>query len=269
MTKIEKNINLDFYNKIAELLRKARKTVVQSVNKTMVYTYFEIGKTIVEEEQKGKIRAEYGKKIIKELSQKLIHEFGKGFSSRNLEQMRKFYLVYGKQVETEKNQKTQTLSAKLDKTDNQYPKFNLSWSHYLFLMGLEDIKERKFYEIEAYNNNWSLRELRRQYDTALYQRLVLSRDKKGMKELSQKGQILEKPEDTVKDPYVLEFLGLPESQKYSETELEQKLIDKLEHFLLELGKGFAFVGRQVRFTFEEEHFRIDLVFYNRLLQCFV
>ncbi len=269
MAKIEKQNNLDFYNKIAELLRKARKNVIQSVNKTMVYTYFEIGKTIVEEEQKGKIRAEYGKKIIKGLSQKLTKEFGKGFSLRNLEQMRKFYLTYGKQIETQKNKKTQTLSAELDKIKNQYPEFNLSWSHYLFLMGIEDIKERTFYEIEAYNNNWSLRELRRQFDSALYQRLILSRDKKSVKELSQKGQILEKPEDSVKDPYVLEFLGLPENKKFSETELEQKLIDKLEHFLLELGKGFTFVGRQVRFTFEDEHFRVDLVFYNRLLQCFV
>jgi len=235
----------------------------------MAYTYFEIGLTIVEEGQKGNVRAEYGKQIIKELSQKLTKEFGKGFSIRNLEQMRKFYLVYGKQVENKSNKKTQTLSAELDKTKKQIPEFNLSWSHYLFLMGLDNIDERKFYEIEAYNNNWSLRELRRQFDTALYQRLVLSRDKKGIKKLSQKGQILEKPADTIKDPYILEFIGLPEDKKYSETELEQKLIDKIEHFLLELGKGFAFIGRQVRFTFEEEHFRIDLVFYNRILQCFV
>ena len=269
MTKIEKNINSDFYSKIAKLLRNARNTVIQTVNKTMVYTYFEIGRTIVEEEQKGEIRAEYGKKIINELSQKLTQEFGKGFSLRNLEQMRKFYLVYGKQIEIKNNKKTQTLSAELDKNKNHFPEFNLSWSHYLFLMGFENIEERKFYEIEAYNNNWSLRELRRQFDTALYQRLVLSRDKKAVKQLSQKGQILEKPEDSVKDPYVLEFLGLPENKKYSETELEQKLIDKIEHFLLELGKGFTFVGRQVRFTFEEEHFSVDLVFYNRLIQCFV
>ena len=269
MTKLERNINLDFYNRIAELLRNARKTVIQTVNKTMVYTYFEIGRTIVEEEQKGKSRAEYGKQITKELSKKLTHEFGKGFSVRNLEQMRKFYLVYGKQIENVDNEKTQTLSAELRKRQKGIPEFKLSWSHYLFLMGLDEINERKFYEIEAYNNNWSLRELRRQYDTALYQRLVLSRDKKSVKKLSQKGQMLEKPEDTIKDPYVLEFLGLPENTKYSETELEQKLIDKLEHFLLELGKGFAFIGRQVRFTFEEEHFRVDLVFYNRILQCFV
>ena len=269
MEQINKYVSLDFYNKVAKLLKNARNKVLQTVNTTMVYTYFEIGKTIVEEEQKGKARAEYGKQIIKKLSQKLATEFGKGFSVRNLEQMRKFYLIYGKQFKNSGNRKTQTLSAELEISNKETPKFNISWSHYIFLIGLEDLKERKFYELEAYNNNWSLRELRRQFDTALYQRLVLSRDKKGIKELSEDGQLLEKPEDTIKDPYVLEFLGLPEDKKYSETELEHKLIDKLEHFLLELGKGFAFIGRQVRFTFEEEHFRVDLVFYNRILQCFV
>jgi predicted nuclease of restriction endonuclease-like (RecB) superfamily len=268
MSKIEK-VNMDFYNKVAELLKEARNSVVRTINKTMVYTYFEIGRIIVEEEQKGKKRAKYGKQIISELSKKLSHEFGKGFSVRNLEQMRKFYLIYGKQLENKDNIKTQTLSAELETTKIKNPNFKLSWSHYLFLMGLDDVNERTFYEIEAYKNNWSLRELRRQFDTALYQILVLSRDKEGVIKLTEKGQILEKPEDTVKDPYILEFLGLPENKKYSETELEQKLIGKLEHFLLELGKGFAFIGRQVRFTFEEEHFRVDLVFYNRVLQCFV
>ena len=269
MSKIERNTQTVFYNRIVDLLKEARKNVIKTVNKTMVYTYFEIGRIIVEEEQQGKQRAAYGKQIIKELSQRLTHEFGKGFSLRNLEQMRKFYLVYGKTIENKSNKKTQTLSAELVKSDKILPEFNLSWSHYIFLMGIDHIEERKFYEIEAHSNNWSLRELRRQYDTALYQRLVLSRDKKGIKKLSKKGQFLENPEDTIKDPYVLEFLGLPENTEYSETELEQKLIDKIEHFLLELGKGFAFIGRQVRFTFEEEHFRVDLVFYNRILQCFV
>lgn len=225
MTKLERNINLDFYNKIAELLKNARSKVIQTVNKTMTYTYFEIGRTIVEEEQKGKVRAEYGKQLIKELSQKLTSEFGKGFSKTNLKQMRQFYLTYSKsQTLSDQSQKTQTLSAELN--EKIYPAFNLSWSHYLFLMGLEDTEERKFYEIEAHKNNWSLRELRRQYDTALYQRLVLSRDKKAVKQLSQKGQILEKPEETVKDPYFLEFLGLLEETKYSETDLEQKIIDR-------------------------------------------
>ncbi len=250
MDTIKPNNESEFYNKVANLLKKARKSVVQTVNKTMVHTYFEIGRMIVEEEQNGKERAEYGKQILKELSKKLNAEFGKGFSQRNLEQMRQFYLVYSK---------TQTVSAE----------FNLSWSHYLKLMRIENEEERKYYQIEAYENNWSLRELQRQFDSALYERLVLSRDKKTVKELSVKGQIIEHPKDTIKDPYILEFIGLPTNSQYSETELEQKIIDKLENFLLELGKGYAFIGRQVRFTFDEKHFRIDLVFYNRLLQCFV
>jgi len=242
------------------LLKEARKTVVQTVNKTMVYTYFEIGRMIVEEEQNGKERAEYGKQILKELSTRLISEFGKGFSVTNLQQMKNFYTIYGKQ---------QTVSAKSEIVTNQNINFKLSWSHYLFLMRIDNLDERKFYEIETIENNWSLRELRRQFDTSLYERLALSRDKKAIKELSEKGQIIEKAKDSLKDPYILEFIGLPENKKYSESELEQKIIDKLEHFLLELGKGFTFVGRQVRFTFDEEHFRVDLVFYNRLLQCFV
>ncbi len=250
MSKIEKNTQTNFYNKVTELLKDARRNVVQAVNKTMVYTYFEIGRMIVEEEQNGKERAEYGKQILKELSSKLNSEFEKGFSLRNLEQMRQFYLTYSK---------TQTLSAE----------FNLSWSHYLKLMRIDNEDERKYYQIEAYENNWSLRELQRQFDSALYERLVLSRDKKAIKELSEKGQVLEKPKDTLKDPYILEFVGLPENSKYSETDLEQGIIDKLEHFLLEFGKGYAFIGRQVRFTFDDKHFRVDLVFYNRLLQCFV
>ena len=147
--------------------------------------------------------------------------------------------------------------------------FQLSWSHYLKLIRIDDENERKFYEIEAVENNWSLRELRRQCDSALFQRLVLSRGKKGIKQLSEKGQVIEKPKETLKDPYILEFVGLSENYKYSETELEQKLIDKLEHFLLELGKGFTFVSRQKRITFDEKHFRIDLVFYNRILKSFV
>jgi predicted nuclease of restriction endonuclease-like (RecB) superfamily len=258
MSEVKRNIQTDFYNKVADLLKEARKSVVQTVNRTMVYTYFEIGRMIVEEEQNGKERAEYGKQILKELSNRLNYEFGKGFSVTNLQQMKSFYTVYGKQ---------QTVSAKseIDKKIN----LQLSWSHYLFLMRIDSLEERKFYEIEAHSNNWSLRELRRQFDTSLYERLVLSRDKKAIKELSEKGQIIETAKDSLKDPYILEFVGLPDNEKYSESELEQKIIDKLEHFLLELGQGFTFVGRQVRFTFDEEHFRVDLVFYNRLLQCFV
>jgi predicted nuclease of restriction endonuclease-like (RecB) superfamily len=266
MNNIEKT-NTDFYTKVAELLREARKSVVRSINKTMVLTYYEIGRIIVEEEQKGKVRADYGKGILKGLSERLKREFGKGFSVDNLENMRRFYLTYSiSETSSRKSnkEKSETVSRIFD---NAY--FQLSWSHYLFLLKIDNLEERKFYEIEAINNNWSIRELRRQFNSALFERLVLSRDKKEIRKLSEKGQIVEKPTDTVKDPYILEFLGLPEEKKYSETELEEKIIDKLEHFLLELGKGFTFVGRQERFTFKEKHFRIDLVFYNRILKCFV
>jgi len=240
----------NFIERIADLLNKARNKIVNTVNQTMVLTYYEIGRMIVEEEQNGKDRADYGKEVIKRLSIKLIADFGKGFSIRNIEQMRQFYKVYAK---------TQTLSAE----------FKLSWSHYLKLMRIDDDKERNFYEIESSKNNWSLRELQRQYDTALYTRLSLSRNQDEIPELSTKGQILQKPKDAIKDPYILEFLGLPDEKSYSENELEQKLIDKLEHFLLELGTGFTFVARQNRISFEEKHFKIDLVFYNRILKCFV
>ncbi|MCK5146925.1 DUF1016 family protein [bacterium] len=255
MSKIRKYAKSDFFDKVAETLKNARISVVQTVNKTMVYTYFEIGRIIVEEQQDGKERAAYGKNIIHELSKRLTSEFGKGFSVDNLENMRKFYLAYSI---------SETGSRKLGGNE-----FQLSWSHYIKLIRIADLKERKFYEIEAIQNNWSLRELRRQYDSALYQRLVLSRDKKGIKELSEKGQLIEKPKDSLKDPYILEFIGLPEKRKYSESQFEQRLIDKLEHFLLELGKGFTFVARQKRITIDDKHFRIDLVFYNRILKSFV
>ncbi|KAF5040829.1 putative nuclease YhcG [anaerobic digester metagenome] len=249
MTEITHNPE-NLYYKVSELLKQAQSNVVQTVNKTMVTTYFEIGRMIVEEEQKGKERAEYGQQLINELSYKLSTEFGKGFFPTNIKQMRSFYLIYSK---------GQTVS----------DEFNLSWSHYLKLMRIDDENERRFYEIETYKNNWSLRELQRQYDSALYTRLALSRDKKKVIELSEKGLIIEKPKDAIKDPYVLEFIGLPERPSYTESDLEQKLIDKLEHFLLELGTGFTFVARQKRITFDEKHFRIDLVFYNRILKCFI
>ena len=240
------------YNKISSILEESRKFVATTVNTAMVQTYFEIGRLIVEEEQHGNVRAEYGKETLKNLSIKLTANYGKGFSQRNLEQMRQFYLVYSTQI-------PQTPSAK----------FSLSYSHYLFLMRIENPEERNFYEIESSQNNWSLRELKRQFDSALYERLSLSKDKEKVKSLAVQGQIIENPCDIVKDPYVLEFLGLPEKAYYSESELESRLIEKLENFLLELGKGYTFVGRQVRLSFDEKHFFVDLVFYNRLLQCFV
>jgi predicted nuclease of restriction endonuclease-like (RecB) superfamily len=259
--KIEKKTHNQLLTKVIELLDNARANVVTTINQTMVLSYFEIGRLIVEEEQNGTERAGYGKTILKSLSIKLQNEFGKGFSVDNLENMRKFYLTYSNQFQ---NNKSETVSRISENT-----KFKLSWSHYLKLMRINDEDERKFYEIESIQNSWSLRELRRQCDSALYQRLVLSRDKKEIKELSEKGLIIEKPKDTLKDPYVLEFIGLPENTKYSESELEERLIDKLEHFLLELGKGFTFVARQKRITIDEKHFRVDLVFYNRILKSFV
>ena len=242
--------NKQFIEGIKELLKSARNKIYQNINEIMTKTYFEIGKRIVEEEQKGKSRAEYGKALLKNLSIELTKEFGKGFSVDNLENMRRFYLVYSK---------SETVSRK----------FKLSYSHYIFLSRIKNEDERNFYEIEAIKNNWSLRELKRQFDSALFERLALSKDKQKVKELSQKGQVIETPKDIIKEPYVLEFLGLEKKSYYSESELEQKLIDKLEHFLLELGRGFTFVARQKRFTFDEEHFRVDLVFYNRFLRCFV
>ena len=210
---------------------------------------------IVEDEQQGKERAEYGKNLLLSLSAQLTQEFGKGFSERNLEYMRKFYKLYRERV-TEISQKTSA-------------KFNLSWSHYVFLLGISNQDSRKFYEIESYENNWSIPELKRQFNSGLYERLALSRDKEGIQKLAKEGQLITQPQDVLKEPYVLEFLGLDEKEKYSESELETAIIDKIEHFLLELGKGFLFEARQKRFTFDEDHFYVDLVFYNRLLRSYV
>ncbi|PHO08880.1 hypothetical protein CPG37_12140 [Malaciobacter canalis] len=238
-----------FYKEIKKLLQDARQKVYQSINTTMTKTYYEIGKRIVEEEQGGEKRAEYGKALLKNLSEQLSKEFGKGYSVDNLENMRRFYLSFSK---------SETVSRK----------FKLSWSHYIFLTRIENINEREFYENEASENSWSLRELKREFNSGLYERLALSKDKKEVRTLS-KGQSINSAKDIIKDPYVLEFVGLPELSSYSESQLEQKLIDKLEIFLLELGKGFTFVARQKRITIDEKHFKVDLVFYNRFLKSFV
>lgn len=220
---------------------------------------------IIEEEQNGKNRAAYGKQILQELSEYLTAQFGKGFSVGNLKNIRQFYRVYAC------NQIGETVFSQFEdlpvtKTGRR---FYLSWSHYLKLMRIDNADERHFYEIEAVKNDWSLSELKRQFNSALYERLLLSTEKDKVYDLALKGQMIEKPSDLVKDPYVLEFLGMQELPEYSESELENRIIDHLQQFLLELGKGFTFVGRQVRFTFDEDHFRVDLVFYNRLLRCFV
>lgn len=259
------NNNEKFFQNVSELLETARKKVKTAVNLSMVYTYFEIGRMIFEEEQNGEQRASYGKYLINELSKYLTVQFGKGFSVTNLKQMRQFYVVYSE------DQISQTVSDQFSNlpTVSTGRKFFLSWSHYLKLMRISNVEERHFYEIEAAKNDWSLSEMKRQFDSSLYERLALSTDKDNVYRLSAEGQIIEKASDVVKDPYVLEFLGLQELPEYSETELETRIIDHLQKFLLELGTGFAFVGRQVRFTFDEEHFKVDLVFYNRLLRCFV
>jgi len=239
------------FSRIKTLLDNARTSVVRHVNTTMVITYFEIGRIIVEDEQTGKNRAEYGKEILKSLSEKLTKKFGKGFTVRNLELMRQFYCSYSKSKSVISKSKV------------------LSWTHYIRLMRIDDEAERNFYEIECIQNQWSVRELERQIDSALYERLHLSRNKEKIRALSEKGQLIENPQDIVKDPYILEFLGIREDSSFSESELEQAIIDKLEHFLLELGKGFTFVARQRRITFDGEHYYIDLVFYNRILRAFV
>lgn len=256
-------IKSDLTERIALLLHQARKQVVQSINQTMVFTYFEIGRMIVEEEQAGKERADYGKQLLKGLSAQLIKEFGRGFSVENLDRMRYFYRVYSKDTISS------TVLTNSGNGVNSLPEFKLSWSHYLKLMRIDDEYERKFYEIEAIKNNWSIRELNRQYDMALFTRLALSKNKEEIIQLALKGQVIENPKDAIKDPYVLEFLDLPEKTIYSESELEEQLIDKLQHFLLELGNGFTFVDRQKRISFDDKHFKIDLVFYNRILKCFV
>ena len=266
--------NKVIFHQVAELLQNARQQVLRTVNSTMTITYFEIGKIIVEEEQNGEERAQYGKQLLKVLSEKLTKEFGKGFSLRNLEQIRQFYLTYSNSESLTRIleiRKTQSLTAEFKKIDYQALSsfFKLTFTHYVFLMRIDDEKERRFYKIESEKHNWSVRELKRQYDSALYTRLSLSRDKEGILKLSEKGQIIEKPKDIIKDPYILEFLGLPELPQYSESQLEEEIINKLEHFLLELGHGFTVVGRQQRITFDDKHFRIDLVFYNRILRCFV
>jgi len=263
---------------IKALLHEARRAVARNINTAMVMTYFEIGRMIVDHEQEGAKRAGYAKETLKLLSQKLTAEFDRGFSVDNLQRMRGFYLTYKKYatvLRISAKQIPQTVSAKFpagrkSETVSRISPviFQLSWSHYVFLMRLPE-DERKFYEIEAVKQNWSLRELERQFNSSLYERLALSRDKKKVRELSEKGHVIDMPQDAVKEPYVLEFLGLKEESAYSETDLETAIINKIEHFMLELGKGFLFAGRQQRFTFDEEHFFVDLVFYNRLLRCFV
>jgi predicted nuclease of restriction endonuclease-like (RecB) superfamily len=318
-------------SEVRQLIQSARRSVSTVVDTFQVMTNFEIGRRIVEHEQKGAKRAAYGAELLKELSARLTEEFGSGFSHRNLDYMRKFYLVWNERVqisqqpiaklgseaisqqpiaksggskifqqptgksgftkirqqpvgkfdEVEISQQPIGKSGALQKgqsATDQFPiseqpirksPFTISWTHYLVLLTIKDPDERSFYEIEATNAGWSVPELKRQKASCLYERLALSRDKAGIRKLAKEGQIITRPEDLLKEPLVLEFLGLEEKSGYSENDLEQAIIDRLEHFLLELGKGFLFEARQKRFTFDEDHYFVDLVFYNRLLRCYV
>ncbi len=245
---IKDNIQFNtIFNNIKELVVNSRNKVYTTVNIEMLKLYWNIGKIIMEIQQ-GDERAKYGDSILEKLSEKLTNEFGKGFSKRNLERMRKFYICFP--IAT-------TVSSQL------------SWSHYLELIKIEEKSKRNFYFNECINTKWSVRELQRQRDSLLYERLLLSADKEKVLELSEKGQILKTNKDLVKDPFVLEFLDIKENTYYLETDLEKNILEHLKEFLLELGKGFSYVGNQVRITLNEEHFYPDLVFYNRILKCFV
>lgn len=232
---------------IGGIFNEGRKQAFYAVNSILVKAYWEIGKRIIEFEQNGSERAKYGDELLIQLSKDLTLRYGKGFSRSNLTYMRLFYLKYPK---------SETVSHKL------------SWSHYFELLKIDELLERNFYEKQCILDNWSIRELKRQKDSALFHRLALSKDAKQIIKLSKQGNIIEKAEDLIKDPYILEFLKINETHHYSEKELEQKIIDNLQMFLLELGKGFTFVGRQYRITLDNTHYYVDLVFYNRILKCF-
>jgi len=269
--------------RVKRLVQSSRQVAATSVNTIQVLTNFEIGRLIVEHEQKGRHRAAYGKETLIHMSAKLSAEFGRGFSRANLEYMRKFHLIWKDRI-GQISQKAsgkfpfapipQKASGKLlsipENTSRNFSNpFPLSWSHYVILMGIKDARERNFYEIESAQSVWSIPELKRQLTSSLYERLALSRNKKGVRQLAAKGHLVQKPQDILKSPLVLEFLGMDEKTSYSESDLETAIINKLQHFLLELGKGFLFEARQKRFTFDEDHFFVDLVFYNRLLRCYV
>jgi predicted nuclease of restriction endonuclease-like (RecB) superfamily len=236
------------YKRIRTILSDARTQAHRAINAAMVAAYWEIGRVIVEEEQQGQERAEYGKGLLVELSQRLTAEFGRGFDRTNLQKMRAFYLTY--QI-------------------RDALRLELSWTHYRLLLRVDNPEARAFYEAETVNAHWSTRELERQIGSLLFERLAMSRDREGVLALAEKGHEIQQPSDLIKDPYVLEFAGLPQSERYLESDLETALIDKLREFLLELGKGFAFMARQQRITLDGQHHWIDLVFYNRLTRSFV
>jgi predicted nuclease of restriction endonuclease-like (RecB) superfamily len=233
---------------IGVTIESARQKAIQAVNNELLRANWEIGKYIVEYEQHGNEKAEYGSALLTNLAKDLKARFGKGFSKSNIYLMRQFYLKY---------QIFQSVTGKL------------TWTHYAELLGVSDDNARGFYEKQSINENWSVRELKRQISSSLFERLALSKDKNGVLKLAEQGQLITEPKDIVKDPYVLEFLQIPEEHRMTESKLEQRIIDNLQTFLLELGKGFSFVGRQYRITLDNDHYYVDLVFYHRILKCFV
>ena len=267
------------FDAISYLIEESRRQVAKAVNTAMVYTYYGVGQYIVEFEQGGKERAAYGKEVLKRLSARLTEKYGKGWSVDNLENCRKLFLNYSITEPAVRKLNQETISEpavrKSDQKINSEPAarnihtFLLPWTHYLILMREKNPQARSFYELEAYNQQWSKRQLQRQIASSLYERLALSRDKDEVMRLANEGQVVEKPSDIIKNPLVLEFLGLKSEIAYSETDLETAILDKLESFLLECGKGFLFEARQKRFTFDEDNFYVDLVLYNRILQCYV
>ena len=281
---IQETARMDaLFERISDLIEQARRRVMTSVNIAEVYTKYSIGQYIVEEEQQGNTRAEYGKQVLKELSARLTERFGDGWSVESLKVCRRFFMVYSNSVNSvypipnEKDKQClpnskiapTSKSATLSRKSDDGISFSLSWSHYLILMRVENPDARSFYEIECAQQQWSVRQLCRQVGSSLYERLALSRNKDEVMRLATEGQTIEKPSDIIKNPMTLEFLGLKPDEAYTETKLENAIISKLQTFLLELGKGFLFEKRQKRFTFDEENYYVDLVFYNRLLQCYV
>ena len=274
------NVNA-LFERVAALIEQARRQVATSVNIAEVYTKYTIGRYIIEDEQQGQHRAQYGKQVLIGLSDRLTKRFGDGWSVETLDKCRKFYRVYAhKEISSTALTKLKIVDS-VDEIGNETqntvlenglqcrPNFTLSWSHYLVLMRIDNPDARNFYEIECAQQQWSVRQLSRQVGSSLYERLALSRNKDEVMRLAKEGQTIEKPSDIIKNPISLEFLGLKPDETYSETKLENAIIGKLQNFLLELGKGFLFEKRQKRFTFDEENYYVDLVFYNRLLQCYV
>ena len=277
-----KHANL--YQRIRQILELARSNVARSVNTTQVIANWLVGREIVEEEQQGAKRAAYGGAILNILARRLQKEYGEGYSARNLRFMRKFYIEYVEflpesmiwnalRTKSEPQHRLSVIGKRnVPRTISWKPgkiSVDLSWTHYRTLLRVESLQARAFYEIEAIQNNWGARELERQINSLLYERLALSKDKRGVMKLATKGQIIQKPADVFKEPVMIEFLGLPESHKLVESDLEQALLGNLQNFLLELGKGFAFVARQERLTLDGDHFYVDLVFYHTILKCYI